>query len=247
MDDELKIKKIFLNKNFYAIKQSFEDEGALLEDVIYMRRFTDLKSLKLSVKIGGCEAITDIFNCKNIGVDSIVAPMIETEFALQKFIESVIHIDNINFYINIESKTGYENLNKILSSPASKLLTGIVVGRSDLTKSYGYDKNFVDSDFIFDVVRNIMEGAKSYNLTTLMGGGLSPNSTQFIKKLHSKNLIDYIETRNVIIKLDKIDTIEDDIKSAIEFESHWLEYKAKKYNSIGNSYQKRAETIKNRL
>jgi hypothetical protein len=241
------IKILSDSRNIVGVKQSFEDEGVLLEDVVLMRRITELSGLKLSVKIGGCEALTDIHTCKNINVNGIVAPMIETEFALQKFIESVIHIDNINFYINIESKTGYENLNKILSSPASKLLTGIVVGRSDLTKSYGYDKNFVDSDFIFDVVRNIMEGAKSYNLTTLMGGGLSPNSTQFIKKLHSKNLIDYIETRNVIIKLDKIDTIEDDIKSAIEFESHWLEYKAKKYNSIGNSYQKRAETIKNRL
>jgi hypothetical protein len=241
------IKILSDSRNIVGVKQSFEDEGVLLEDVVLMRRITELSGLKLSVKIGGCEALTDIHTCKNINVNGIVAPMIETEFALQKFIESVIHIDNINFYINIESKTGYENLNKILSSPSSKLLTGIVVGRSDLTKSYGYDKNFVDSDFIFDVVRNIMEDAKSYNLTTLMGGGLSPNSTQFIKKLHSKNLIDYIETRNVIIKLDKVDTIEDDIKSAIEFESHWLEYKAKKYNSIGNSYQKRAETIKNRL
>jgi 4-hydroxy-2-oxoheptanedioate aldolase len=241
------INKLVSNKNVVGIKQSFEDEGVLLDDVSLMRRITELNELKLSVKIGGCEAISDIYNCKNIGVNGIVAPMIETEFALQKFIESVIHIKDIDFYINIESKTGYENLDKILSSPSAKLLTGVVVGRSDLVKSYGYDKNFVDSDFVFDIVQNIMKKAKSYNLTTLMGGGLSPNSTQFIKKLYSKKLIDFIETRNVIIKLNGYDTIDDDIKSAIEFETHWLEYKAKKYNDIGNSYQKRANTIKNRL
>lgn len=246
MDIEKKISSLKKN-NVVGIKQSFEDEGAFLDDVLFMRRITELNGLKLSVKIGGCEALTDIYNCKLIGVDSIVAPMIETEFALQKFIESVSTIDDINFYINIESKTAYENIHKILNSPSSKLLKGIVVGRSDLTKSYGYDKNHVDSEFIFNIVENIMETAKKYDLITLMGGSLSPNSTKFIEKLHQKKLIDFIETRNVIIKVNKISTIQDDIKFAIEFESDWLEYKAKKYNDIGKSYQNRAETIKNRL
>jgi 4-hydroxy-2-oxoheptanedioate aldolase len=241
------IKILSDSRNIVGVKQSFEDEGVLLEDVVLMRRITELSGLKLSVKIGGCEALTDIYNCKTMGVDGIVAPMIETEFALQKFIESVIHINDINFYINIESKSGYENLHKILSSPSSKLLKGIVVGRSDLTKSYGYEKNFVDSDFIYDIVLDIMKTAKSYNMVTLMGGSLSPNSTQFIKNLYSKKLIDFIETRNVIIKLNNVNTIDDDIKSAIEFESKWLDFKAKKYNDIGNSYQKRAEIVKNRL
>lgn len=240
------IKKIQSN-NIVGIKQSFEDEGVILDDVILMRRITELSKLKLSVKIGGCEALTDINNCKNIGVNAIVAPMIETEFALQKFIESVIHINGIDFYINIESKTGYENISKILSSPSAKLLKGVVVGRSDLTKSYGYDKNYVDSDFIFNIVQHIMSISKEYNLTTLMGGSLSSNSTKFIEKLYIKNLINFIETRNVIIALNNVNTIEEDIKYAIEFESDWLEYKAKKYNDIGQSYQKRAETIKNRL
>jgi citrate lyase beta subunit len=156
------ILKQFINDNLVGIKQSFEDEGVLLDDVISMRRFTELNNLKLNVKIGGCEALTDIHNCKSIGVSGIVAPMIETEFALQKFIESVIGIDNIDFYINIESKSGYENLDRILKSPASKLLKGIVVGRSDLTKSYGYDKNLVDSDFVFTIVKDIMKKSKKY-------------------------------------------------------------------------------------
>lgn len=236
-----------INDNFVGVKQSFEDEGVLLDDVILMRRFTELNNLKLSVKIGGCEAITDINNCKLIGVNGIVAPMIETEFALQKFVESVIAIDNIDFYINIESKSGYENLDKILNSPASKLLKGIVVGRSDLTKSYGYDKNLVDSDFIFNIVKDIMKKSKKYNLTTLMGGNLSTKSLKFISKLNDANLIDYIETRNVIIKINKSETIETDIKNAIEFESIWLNFKAKKYTNIGNIYQKRADLLKNRL
>jgi hypothetical protein len=46
-----------------GIKQSFEDEAAMLDDVISMRRITELNDALLYVKIGGCEALTDINNC----------------------------------------------------------------------------------------------------------------------------------------------------------------------------------------
>ena len=166
------IKKLF-TKNLIGIKQSFEDEGVILDDVNTIRNITKYNNLKLSVKIGGCEAKSDIHNCYYIGVDGIVAPMVETEFALQKFIESVSHISGIKFYINIESKTAYENIDKILDSPSAKMLSGIVVGRSDFVKSYGYDKSFVNSDFIFQKTYEIMKKAKLYGLETLMGGNLA--------------------------------------------------------------------------
>ena len=136
--------EILSEKGIIGIKQSFEDEGALHQDILTMRRITELCNLKLSVKIGGCEAKTDINFCNNIGVNGIVAPMVETKFAFQKFIESVIDLENIKFYINIESKTAYKNLSDILESPSSKLISGIVIGRSDLVKSYGYSKDQVN-------------------------------------------------------------------------------------------------------
>jgi len=240
------IKKLF-TKNLIGIKQSFEDEGVILDDVNTIRNITKYNNLKLSVKIGGCEAKSDIHNCYYIGVDGIVAPMVETEFALQKFIESVSHISGIKFYINIESKTAYENIDKILDSPSAKMLSGIVVGRSDFVKSYGYDKSFVNSDFIFQKTYEIMKKAKLYGLETLMGGNLSPKSVEFISKLKNENLIDYIETRNVIIKVGDISEIENDIQSAIEFETIWLDYKSKKYKEISDSYYSRSQTLKERL
>jgi 4-hydroxy-2-oxoheptanedioate aldolase len=154
--------KNFTSDNLVGIKQSFEDEGALLEDIKTIRKLTKLNNLKLSVKIGGCEAKSDIHECRYMEVDGIVAPMIETEFALQKFIESVSNISDIKFYVNIESKTAYENIDKILDSPSAKMLSGVVVGRSDFVKSYGHDKSFVNSDFIFEKTYEIMKKAKSY-------------------------------------------------------------------------------------
>ena len=246
------IKKLkYLNTNFNVtgVKQSFEDEGAILQDVVLMRRVTELCGLPMVVKIGGCEAKTDINNCVNMSVNGIVAPMIETEFSLQKFTESISHIKDINFYVNIESKSGYENIDNILDTPSSKLLTGVVVGRSDFTKSYGYGKQDVDSSFISEKVMDIFTKTKKYGYINLMGGNISINSVDFITKLWGENLLDYIETRNVIIKLtdDNVGKLREVIKEVILFESMWLTYKAEHYKSISRTYSDRVETLKIRL
>ena len=232
-----------------GIKQSFEDEGALPQDILTMRRITEQIGLNLSIKIGGCEAKTDIQFCKSINADKIVAPMVETSFALTKFIESIINIPKLNFYINIESKTAYENLDNILSSPSSKLLSGIVIGRSDLTKSYGFGKDYVDSPQMQDIVYKALVKCKEYNITTLMGGNISSKSSKFIKKLYKEKLLKYIETRNVIIKLNNknINNITSIIKSSLIFESKWLQYKANYYNKIGKEYTDRSNLILNRI
>ena len=69
-----------------GIKVSFEDEGALHNEIITMRNLTANVGLELSVKIGGCEAKRDIIDCIDLNCDTIVAPMIESEFALKKFL-----------------------------------------------------------------------------------------------------------------------------------------------------------------
>jgi|TARA_R110002153_G_scaffold239163_1_gene393632 hypothetical protein len=240
-----------LNKEFniIGVKQSTEDEGALYNDILTMRRITDACELKLSVKIGGCEAKTDIEFCDSIGSNGITAPMIESEFAMQKFIESTIDIQNMKYYINIETKTAYKNLPSILNSPSSKLLTGIVIGRSDLVKSYGYDKSQVDTNDINSIVKDILTQCKQYNLDTLMGGNITPNSSLFIKEMYDNKLLNYIETRNVIIQLtdDNCKNLPEVIKSSLMFESEWLEYKSNFHTKISEKYQNRLTQLKNRL
>ena len=238
-----------------GIKQSFEDEGVIFDDVVKMKRICDSVGACVSVKIGGCEAISDINNCLLLDVDGIVAPMVESEFALQKFVEAIItnidieRRDNIKFYINIESKTAYENLDKILSSPSSKLLTGVVVGRSDLTKSFGYGKQDVVSSEMCGIVTDILKQCKDYGFKTLMGGNIGSSSINFIKQLHKDKLLNNIETRNVIMDLGKvnINNLDNLIKKALFFESNWLNYKASYYNKIGHEYVERSKTILDRI
>ena len=249
------LQKSLIPLGVVGIKQSFEDEGVFFDDVVKIKRLCDSLDAYVSVKIGGCEAISDINNCLLLNVNGIVAPMVESEFALQKFVEAVITNININmrekmnFYINVESKTAYENLDKILSSPSSKLLTGVVVGRSDLTKSFGYGKQDVVSNKMCEIVTDILKQCKDYGFKTLMGGNIGSSSIGFIKGLYEKNLLNNIETRNVIIDLDKvkINELDDLIKNALIFESSWLNYKADYYNKIGNQYVDRSKTILDRI
>jgi len=59
-----------------GIKTSFEDEGAQFNDLVRLRNFSLKKNLLLIIKIGGCEANSDILMAENLCCDGLVAPMI---------------------------------------------------------------------------------------------------------------------------------------------------------------------------
>lgn len=230
-----------------GMKQSFEDEGVLLKDVITIKRITELCGLYSFVKIGGCEAKTDLYNCVNLGVNGAIAPMVETPFALSKFLNIINDYSNkIHPYIVIESKTAYSNIDEILKSSTG--LTGIVVGRSDFSKSYGLDKNQVDSDFILNQVKEILVKAKFYNLITVMGGNISVKSSKFIQEMFTQGLLDRIETRNIVIELNStnINNIENIIQKSLDFEIEWIEYKLNQFSSLTEEYSSRIQLLNNR-
>jgi len=242
--DELK------DQGVVGIKQSFEDEGVLDSDLWKISKVCRDLNLKLSVKIGGCEAISDINRCIDLEVDGIVAPMIESRFALQKFSESINKLPyHGNKFINIESVQAYKNLNDILESPTSKMLSGIVVGRSDLTKSFGYGKQDVMSDEICRVVTYILQESKKLGMKTYMGGNIGTQSIEFIQELFNKGFLDCIETRNVILGLDEsnINDLSKIISHMLEWESLWLESKATHYNRFSTEYNTRSKEIQDRL
>lgn len=242
------LKNLGSNYGVIGMKQSFEDEGVLLNDVVAFKRVTEVCGLQSFVKIGGCEAKSDLFNCIRMGIDNIIAPMVETSFALSKFTEIMKEYPNrAESYIVIESKTAYENIDDILSNGREKL-KGIVVGRSDFSKSYKLNKSEVDSDFIYNKVEEILVKAKSYNYLTTMGGNVSTRSTRFIKDMYQKKLLDRIETRNVVIELSSqnIKTIDETIQKALDFEIEWLQYKLSISSKLSSEYSERIGLLKNR-
>ena len=55
-----------------------------------------------------------------------------------------------------------------------------------------------------EIVASILKQSKDYGFKTLMGGNIGSSSIDFIKEMCDRKLLDNIETRNVIIDLDKV-------------------------------------------
>ena len=241
--------------NIIGIKSSFEDEGVYFNELIKLKELTTITNLDLNIKIGGCEAISDINNCVALNVNGIVAPMIESEFALSKFIDAAkdnlpgILFKKFNFHVNLETKSAYENVSKIFNKQNNyKFLSGVVVGRSDMAKSYDLTKSNVNDIELYKITEDIFKESKKYKLLTTMGGSVTFKSEKFIKKLYDQKLLDRIETRNIIFDLNDsvINNLENAINLALSFESLWLRSKSSYYMNISNSYLDRANLIDER-
>ena len=242
--------------NVVGIKQSLEDEGATFEDLMIMRKITKRTKLKLNVKIGGCEAKNDIFFCKKILTDSIVAPMVESEYALKKFIQCAGKNKKNQLFVNLETNLSLLNLPKIINSKAFKHLNGIVIGRSDLAGSLRLAKKDVNKKLILKKVTNAFKKIKSKRKKMIfkMGGSITPLSKDFINQLYKKKLLHNIEPRNVEVRLSNrvISNLEKIIPLIFDFELTWLKFKlnkqsTKKNKIIFNDYLNRVREIEKRL
>jgi hypothetical protein len=234
------------NKGCVGIKISFEDEGALLNEVISMRYLTASIGLELTIKIGGCEAKRDIIDCINIGCDNIVAPMIESKFSLNKFISSSYEYNKKRGF-NIETITGYNNIHDIVE--LLDKIDFIVVGRVDFVNSIDKSRDYVDSNDMLDIVTNIFKISKKANKKCCLGGSISIKSKDFIKQLLDNNLIDNFETRYVIYDLNKINMNDYGqlINLANEFELEWLKYINQRYNNLSSKDARRIKMIEDRI
>ena len=155
--------------NAVAVKQSLEDEGVSQEDLILMKQITHKAKLDLNVKIGGCEAKNDIHFCEWLKVKGIVAPMVESPYALRKFLQSISNNNKQKLYVNLESIQAFQNINSILKQPNIKRLTGVVIGRSDLAGSLNLEKKEVNSRRIYKLVYSILKKIKKKKINSKNG------------------------------------------------------------------------------
>jgi|TARA_Y100000287_G_scaffold175933_1_gene166115 hypothetical protein len=244
-----KLKNLNSNYGAHALKASFEDEGvtdADLNDLILLSGDT---KLKVYVKIGGCEANRDIETCLRMGIRGIVAPMVESDFAVSKFIDSVAERCSLfaipyspKLFVNLETETACKNAKKIIKKH-HKNLSGIVVGRSDLSKSLGLSKANVNDTRVMNVVRDTLNVAKDYNLQTKMGGTVSRDSSKLIYELWSNGLLDFFETRAVIFKLENVENIKKSIGEALSYEQMLLKRRHHFHSVKSSFFDSRVQSI----
>ena len=233
-----------------GIKTSFEDEGADFDDILVLRKLTNNINFKLVIKIGGAEANTDINMALKLDCDGIVAPMIESSYALKKYLNTILNINkfnssNIEKGINLESITAHNNINNILLENINNI-DCITIGRVDLVGSLNKDRNYINSEEMYNIVNNTFSYIKktNNNIKTYLGGSINNESKDFINKL--RKLINYVETRYIIFDINKLlQNYEKCIELANIFEYYWLNYINTSYKIEKN--KKRIEMIKKRI
>lgn len=240
---------------FVSVKAEFEAEGTRHDEFLRLLHIARLAGLKVALKIGGCEAVRDIIESKQYGVDYIIAPMVETPYALQKFIDaknavySADEQQDTEFLFNLETITGYGNLAGLISTAAQKNgVSGVVFGRVDFAGSMGKDRSAVDGAEVMGMVTDTAKACKAAGLELVTGGAISAGSVKALTALQ-KVLLNRYETRKIVFTGENLPRgqAQDAIVQAGRFELLWLKNKQAYYQSLAQEDQKRIEMLSARF
>jgi 4-hydroxy-2-oxoheptanedioate aldolase len=198
------LKDLIENHGVLGIKTSFEDEGASLFEVLRLKELCNQAGTKILLKIAGAEAKRDLEDSMVIGVKGIVAPMIESPFALDKFVKSAKAIlppdilSSVQLGINIETISAFKNFDEMIKAESFHELYHITLGRVDFVSSLGKTRSFADSPEMLSIATELFSKARGNDKKVYLGGAITINSSDFLKALYKKGLLDKFETRYVI-------------------------------------------------
>lgn len=227
-----------------ALKLGTEAEDNSFEDIIRIQEIVS-DELPIVLKIGGCEARNDMQQAVSIGINGIIAPMIESSYALKLFISALKTIskdsyNNIKKIINIETITGINNIKEIIDQKEFKELDQVTIGRTDLSSSLNCN---VDSDTVYNRITKLTSIIHNENKIVSIGGSITPASAI---RIENKVKPDKINIRTVVINLKSCKNIKEAIIRSLEFEILLLEFR-KKYRKDVDILDKRMNLIMDRM
>jgi len=231
-----------------GLKTGTEIEDMSFEEIKFLRELSE-GIVPLTVKIGGVEARNDIRQCFDMKIDTILAPMAETVYAISNFVETVKDIAKEKkqelpaLAMNLESITAYNNLNDIIQSLAFKDLSQVTIGRGDFSKSMQLNVN--DEEVLWTTANALKRLKKNKKMTSVGGGITIQNIAIAVEKLPT----DKFNTRH--ISFPNGDKLKSDPKvfvyKALKFEQDLYHVLKIEFPFRKDYYQKRYEILNNRL
>ena len=238
------------SNNEIEIKVSFEDEGADFIDILQLRFLCIEANIPITLKIAGPEAIRDIKDANKLNIVKLVAPMIESDFALTKYVTAVkryMNVDDKYLGINIETINAVKYFNEMRRNENYKKLNSITIGRGDLAQSMRKDRydGTVDSKEVLDICIEIFRKVKADGKLCMVGGSMTENSREFVEVLVEKQLLDKFETRNIIFNTTAIGNTDfkDLINLALELEYDQMNSRREYYESLYNQDYNRIKRL----
>ncbi len=214
-----------------AIKASFETEDIQLFELLRIVELASAAGVGIVVKLGGSEALTDIRLAKMLGATAVLGPMIESKFALEKYLElcgrTFTADEDVKYLINIETGVGCRRIEEITSAYNVNMLDTVVLGRTDLSNSINV--NDVNAPEIMALARDLFTKLKQRSIRCLVGGGITVKAVPFLEQL--AGLVDGFETLKVVFgEYSKAKHhLKEGIQLALEYELKWYQLKQQYY------------------
>jgi methylmalonyl-CoA mutase cobalamin-binding subunit len=237
-----------------ATKAEFEAEGTRTDELLRLLEIANKAGVDIALKVGGCEAIRDMLESKQFGVSFIIAPMVETPYALSKFIAakekvySKVEQDDVKFLFNLETITAFNNLAPMLELAAAKPgCDGVVFGRVDFSGSIGTGRQGIESEEVTTAVETAAHACRDKGLEFVVGGAVSIDALDNLKRFKAIHL-DRFETRKVVFSGSALESpnLARALRQAVHFELLWLLNKREYYGLMHREDQARIEMLESR-
>ena len=235
-----------------AVKAEFEAEGTRPDEFHRLLELAQRADVKVALKIGGCEAVSDLLATHVYGVDYVIAPMVETRYALSKFIDAKNKThgpdkERTEFLFNLETETTLRHLDDMIPLARGNV-EGIVFGRVDFTLSRGMPRTAINDRSITDAVLRVAHACVAADLDLVVGGSVAVEAIPALREIAAVRL-DRFETRKVVFEGSAASrpSIEAGIANAVAFELMWLQNKRDYYRSIADEDQSRIAMMEKRI
>lgn len=229
------------NHRLVGIKGGTEVEANSFEEIYLMRRVSQ-GIVPMTVKIGGPEARNDIEFMLAVGIDKILAPMVESPYALKNFVQTMDALDPAKLAklaVNIETFMAYENLERIYGSPWFERIEQVTVGRSDLSGSM---EKGVDDPEVLLVTRQIIQQAIAFGKMTSVGGQVNTSNAVLVRDTIGPACIN---TRHMTVSCDG--DVAADIAESLTWEKELYSYLETHFPERQAFYRGRVRSIEERI